>query len=88
MPPSVMKLHCFSVGGDCLTREQVDRLIPDAEPVFIICLVTYGGVVMTTYHVNLEPMFFEHEEKLVPSGKGRTYAEVVFSQSGLVFIVL
>ena len=55
----------------------MDSLIPDAKLVFIISLVTYGGVVMTMYHVNLEPMFFEHEEKLVPSGKGRTYAGCV-----------
>ena len=53
-----------------LTWEQVDSLIPDAMLGFIICLVTCGSVVVTTYHVNLEPMFFEHEEKLVPSGKG------------------
>ena len=98
-PPSVMKLHtsdicrrrlkCEITSTYCtLTREQVDSLIPDTKPVFIICLLTYASVAMMTYHVNLEPMFFEHEEKLVPSGKGSSYAEVVFSQSGLVFIVL
>ena len=76
-----------SVGGDwceiastycTLTWEQVDSLIPDAKLVFIICFITYGSVVMTMYYVNLELMFFEHE-KLVPSGKGWTYADVVFS---------
>ena len=74
VPPSVMKLQCLScicrrrlkceiTSTYCtLTWEQVDSLIPDAKPVFIICLVTYGGVVVTTYHVNLEQMFLEHEE--------------------------
>ena len=82
VPPSVMKLQCLScicrrrlkceiTSTYCtLTWEQVDSLIPDAKLVFIICLITYGGVVMTMYRVNLEPMFFKHEEKLVPSGKG------------------
>jgi len=48
----------------------VDGLIPDAAHLFVIRLVTYGNVVVTTYHVDREPMFFEHEGKLVPSGKG------------------
>ena len=61
------RLKCEITSTYCtLTREQVDSLTPDAKPVFIICLVIYGGVVVTTYHVNLEQMFSEHEEKLVP----------------------
>ena len=64
VPPSVMKLQCLScicrrrlkceiTSIYCtLTREQVDSLIPDAK----LGLVTYGGVVMMMYHVNLEPM--------------------------------
>ena len=46
------RLKCEIASTYCtLTREQVDSLIPDAKPVFIICLITYGGVVMTMYHM-------------------------------------
>ena len=77
-------LKCEIVSTYCtLTWEQVDSLIPDAKLVFIICLVTYGGVVMTMYHVNLEPMFLEHEEKLVSSGKGG-YMQMLCSASQVI----
>lgn len=51
-----------------LSPEQVDDLVPDEESLYVIRLVTYGGVIVTTYHVSLEPMFFEHEKTIVPSG--------------------
>lgn len=52
-----------------LTTEQVDELIPDNVPMFVVKVVTYGGVGVTTYHVKMQPLFFEHRKKLVPSGR-------------------
>ncbi len=62
-----------------LSRREVDDLVPDADPLYVIHLVTYGGVIVTTYHVKRDPMFFKHKEKLVPSGKG---SSVVVGKQG------
>ena len=53
-----------------LTVQSVEDLIPDKVPLFMIRIVTKEGVIVMTYHVNLEPMFFQHGKTLVPSGKG------------------
>ena len=61
-----------------LLPEQLEDLLPSYIPLFVVRLVTYGGVIVTTYHVDGEPLFFEHGVRLLPSGKG----------GGLVFHIL
>ena len=52
-----------------LLPEHLEDLLPSYIPLFVVRLVTYGGVIVTTYHADGEPLFFEHGVRLLPSGK-------------------
>ncbi len=55
----------------CLLPEHLEDLLPSYIPLFVVRLVTYGGVIVTTYHTDGEPLFFEHGVRIVPSGEPR-----------------
>lgn len=52
-----------------LTPEHLEDLLPSKIPLFVIRLVTFGGVVVTTYHTEGDPIFFDHASGACPSSE-------------------
>ena len=52
-----------------LAPEQLEDLLPSKIPLFVIRLVTFGGVVVTTYHTEGDPIFFDHASGVCPSSE-------------------